>query len=63
MENKLPDSFFVDVITTDFEIIMLHKKLKEFLENQELLDPEFTKVMDEMLTAKIGNKPTKKREW
>ena len=63
MENKLPDSFFVDVMTTDFEIMMLHRKLKGFLENQESLDPEFTKVMDDMLTAKVGNKPTKKREW
>jgi hypothetical protein len=35
----------------------------KYITNQESVDPEFAKVMDEMLTAKIGNKPTKKREW
>jgi hypothetical protein len=41
----------------------LAKKLGEFLTNQETLDPEFAKVMDDMLFAKKGNKPTKNRKW
>lgn len=63
MENKKYNPLFANVLVTDLEIMLLHEKLKGFLENQKSLDPEFTKVMDEMLIAKIGNKPTKEREW
>jgi hypothetical protein len=38
-------------------------QVAKFVTDQEPLDPEFAKVMDEMLTAKVGNKPTKEREW
>lgn len=38
-------------------------EITKFITNQEPLDPEFAKVMDDMLIKKIGNKPTKEREW
>jgi len=38
-------------------------EITKFLTNQESLDPEFAKVMDEMLIAKIGNKPSKDRNY
>lgn len=38
-------------------------EITKFITNQESLDPEFAKVMDEMLMAKVGNKPTKDRNY
>jgi hypothetical protein len=37
--------------------------IRELIEKMEPLDEDMAKVMDDMLKAKIGNKPTRDREW